>query len=286
MERLREVLAFVNDKGGVGKTTTVQNLAAGLIRFGKGKFGKDSKGHYRLPRVLIIDLDSQKANVSLLSGWHSSDRVGERTMFDALAHSQPIPAYKMSDNLYLAPSSEQLIGIDPFLQQQLNPLKQLCKLFAMPIVLEPEDGGEQNIIDAFDYILIDCPPAMNNLTKNAMAVATGIVVPMQLEALATFGSSSVIKWAQDIKAELNPNLDLRGILKVMVDRRTKVSKAFSEHLDNEYGDYIFKVEIPRRTKMVEAHAMMQDIFEYAASDDAGKAYETFTKEIINTYNED
>lgn len=289
-ERLKEILAFVNDKGGVGKTTTVHNLAAAML--------------YRNMnlRILIIDLDAQAANVSLLCGWKEQDHPLERTMYDCLSQQVSLPVNNVArmkkangvktspgdKNLYLAPASSKLLGIDPFLLQQMNPLKVLCKVFAQPInaVLEGETSGEpMSIIEAFDYVLIDCPPAMNLVTKNAMTVATGIVVPMQLEALATFGSSSVIRWAQDIKAELNPDLDLRGILKVMVDKRTNASKSFSEHISEEYGDYVFNTEIPRRTKMIEAQAMMQDIFTYNASDDAAKAYDAFAKEIFTTHKE-
>lgn len=283
MERLKEILAFVNDKGGVGKTTTVHNLATGLLRQNKKL------------RVLIIDLDAQAANVSLLCGWKEQDHPCERTMYDSLSQHVALPTANnvarlkeacgipyapYEKNLYLAPASSKLLNVEPFLLQALNPLKVLCKVFAMPVVV---DGEEQSIIEAFDYVLIDCPPAMNLVTKNAMAVATGIIVPMQLEALATFGSSSVIKWAQEIKAELNPNLDLRGILKVMVDKRTTASRSFSEHINQEYGDYVFETEIPRRTKIVEAQAMLQDIFTYKPHDDAGIAYEHFAKEILSTY---
>lgn len=275
MERLKEVLAFVNDKGGVGKTTTVHNLAAGLVRLNKDL------------RILVIDLDAQAANVSLLFGWRDMEQ--KDTMFEAMINKTPLPIYKIGTkennyrgNLFLSPASPDLLNIEPFLLREMNPHKVLCKLFGMPVNLE---GEEMSVIEAFDYILIDCPPAMNLVTKNAMTVATGIIVPMQLEALATFGSSSVIKWAQEIKTELNPNLDLRGILKVMVDKRTTVSKNFSDHITEEYGDYVFKTEIPRRTKIVEAQAMLQDIFSYKPYDDAGLAYERFAKEIISTYKE-
>ena len=277
MERLKEVLAFVNDKGGVGKTTTVHNLATGMIRINKDV------------RVLIVDLDAQAANVSLLCGWRDMEEK-HGTMFEAMVNKTAVPVYQVKNdsndyrgNLYLAPASADLLTIEPFLLREMNPLKVLCKIFALPVMV---DGEEQSIIDAFDYVLIDCPPAMNLITKNAMTVATGIIVPMQLEALATFGSSSVIKWAQEIKAELNPDLDLRGILKVMVDKRANVSKSFSEHINEEYGDYVFKTEIPRRIKIVEAQAMLQDIFTYKPYDDAGMAYERFAKEIINTYKKD
>lgn len=281
MERLKEILAFVNDKGGVGKTTTVHNLAYGLTRI-------DSKA-----RVLVIDLDAQAANISLLMGWKEHDHPLQRTMYDCLSQQVSLPAYdikrmkesygmptlKSDSRIYLAPASTKLLSIDPFLLQQMNPLKVLCKVFAQDIIV---DGEGMSIVEAFDYVLIDCPPAMNLLTKNAMTVATGIVVPMQLEALATFGSSSVIKWAKEIKEELNPNLDLRGILKVMVDKRTSASKSFSDHIDEEYGEYVFKTEIPRRTKIVEAQAMLQDIFTYKPYDDAGMAYERFAREIVNS----
>lgn len=276
-ERLKEILAIVNDKGGVGKSTTAHNLACGLLRL---------QPDYR---VLIVDLDAQVANVSLLCGWHDrKDKHG--TMYDAMVKKTALPVYQVKvgeqdyhGNLYFAPSSEEMLNVEPFLLREMNPLKVLCKLFGFPVTLPEEQGGVQSVIEAFDYIIIDCPPAMNLVTKNAMSVATGIIIPMQLEALPTFGSSSVIRWAQEVKAEINPNLDLRGLLKVMVDRRTKASSGFSQHIDDEYGDYVFKTEIPRRTKIVEAQAMMQDIFTYAPESDAAKSYESFAREIIDTY---
>lgn len=280
MERLKEVLAIVNDKGGVGKSTTAHNLACGLIKLNPET------------RVLIIDLDAQVANVSLLCGWRErEDKHG--TMYEAMVNKTAMPVYKVSvdeqdyhGNLYIAPSSEDMLGVEPFLLRELNPLKVLQKLFAIPVTLTEEQGGEQSVIEAFDYVIIDCPPAMNLVTKNAMSVATGIIIPMQLEALPTFGSSSVIRWAEEVKAEINPNLELRGLLKVMVDKRTKASAGFSQHIDDEYGEYVFKTEIPRRTKIVEAQAMMQDIFTYAPECDAAKSYEAFAQEIVDTYTED
>ena len=280
MERLREVLAIVNDKGGVGKSTTAHNLACGLIKLNPET------------RVLIIDLDAQAANVSLLCGWRErEDKHG--TMYEAMVNKTAMPVYQVSvdeqdyhGNLYIAPSSEEMLSVEPFLLREINPLKVLQKLFAIPVTLTEEQGGEQSVIEAFDYIIIDCPPAMNLVTKNAMSVATGIIIPMQLEALPTFGSSSVIRWAEEVKAEINPNLELRGLLKVMVDKRTKASAGFSQHIDDEYGEYVFKTEIPRRTKIVEAQAMMQDIFTYAPECDAAKSYEAFAQEIVDTYTED
>ncbi len=275
-ERLKEILAIVNDKGGVGKSTTAHNLAAGIIN------------EHPDWRVLIVDLDAQVANVSLLCGWRN---VAERhgTMFEAMTQRTAMPVYQVSTesqdyhgNLYLAPSSEDMLTVEPFLMREMNPLRVLCKLFALPVTLAQEHDGEQSVIEAFDYIIIDCPPAMNLVTKNAMSVATGIIIPMQLEALPTFGSSSVIKWAEDVKREINPNLELRGLLKVMVDKRTKASAGFSKHIDDEYGKYVFRTEIPRRTKIVEAQAMLQDIYTYDPDCDAAQAYAAFAHEITTT----
>lgn len=279
MKRLKEVLAIVNDKGGVGKSTTAHNLACGLIKLNSET------------RVLIVDLDAQVANVSLLCGWRERDDK-HGTMYEAMVNKTAMPVYQVSidgqdyhGNLYIAPSSEDMLGVEPFLLRELNPLKVLQKLFAIPVTLTEEQGGEQSVIEAFDYVIIDCPPAMNLVTKNAMSVATGIIIPMQLEALPTFGSSSVIRWAEEVKAEINPYLELRGLLKVMVDKRTKASVGFSQHIDDEYGEYVFKTEIPRRTKIVEAQAMLQDIFTYAPECDAAKSYEAFAQEIVDTYSE-
>lgn len=280
MERLKEILAFVNDKGGVGKTTTVHNLAYGIARL-------DANA-----RILIIDLDPQKANISVLLGWKEQDHPLERTTYDCLSQQVSLPAYNVGrmkrsyeqhttqsdDRIYLAPSSKKLLNVEPFLLQELNPLTVLCDVCSLPMNI---DGQDMSVVEAFDYVFIDCPPALNRVTQNAMTVATGIIVPVQLEALATLGLSSVLNLAKMIKEKLNPNLELRGILKVMVDKRTSASKSFSDHINSEYADYVFKAEIPRRTKIVEAQSMLQDIFTYKPYDDAGLAYQSFAKEILS-----
>ena len=163
MERLRELLAFVNHKGGVGKTTTVQSLAAGLRLFGKGKFGVDADGRKRLPRVLIIDLDPQ-ACASFLFGWSETQNVGKPTVYDALVQQSNLPVYRVREGIYLAPAASRLISIEPFLNQRAVPRKALYKLLAKPLNelsgTELADEGVTTVTEAFDYVLIDCPPAM------------------------------------------------------------------------------------------------------------------------------
>lgn len=286
MERLREVLAFVNHKGGVGKTTTVQSLAAGLRRFGKGKFGEDADGRKRLPRVLIIDLDPQ-ACASYLFGWSETLNVGKPTVYDALVQQNNLPVYQVREGIYLAPASSQLISIEPFLNQRAVPRKVLCKLLAKPLNelagTELADEGVNTIVDAFDYVLIDCPPAMSLLTYNALTAATSVVLPVQLEVLATKGIAEIINAIEETREDLNPDLDIRGLLMVMSNDQTNATKEFKAYLDDKYQDYMFDAYTRRDTKMVEAQAMREDIFAYAPYCRVGQDYERFTKEIINSF---
>ena len=287
MERLREVLAFVNHKGGVGKTTTVQSLATGLRRYGKGYFGKDSNGHGRLPRVLIIDLDPQ-ACASFLFGWSETQNVGKPTVYDAMVQQSNLPVYQVRDGIYLAPAASQLISIEPFLNQRAVPRKVLYRLLAKPLNelsgTELADEGVTTVTEAFDYVLIDCPPAMSLLTYNALTAATSVVLPVQLEVLATKGIAEIINAIEETREDLNPDLDIRGLLMVMSNDQTNATKEFKAYLGEKYQDYMFDAYTRRDTKMVEAQAMRKDIFEYARYCRVGQDYERFTKEIINSFN--
>lgn len=286
MERLREVLAFVNHKGGVGKTTTVQSLAAGLRRFGKGKFGENADGRKRLPRVLIIDLDPQ-ACASFLFGWSETQNVGKPTVYDALVQQSNLPVYQVREGVYLVPAAAQLISIEPFLNQRAVPRKVLCKLLAKPLNemagTELADEGVNTVVDAFDYVLIDCPPAMSLLTYNALTAATSVVLPVQLEVLATKGIAEIINAIEETREDLNPDLDIRGLLMVMSNDQTNATKEFKAYLGDKYQDYMFDAYTRRDTKMVEAQAMREDIFTYAPYCRVGQDYERFTKEIINSF---
>ena len=287
MERLREVLAFVNHKGGVGKITTVQSLAAGLRRFGKGSFGEDADGHHRLPRVLIIDLDPQSC-ASFLFGWSETQNVGKPTVYDALVQQSNLPVYQVREGIYLAPAAQRLISIEPFLNQRAMPRKALCKLLAKPLDelsgTELTDEGVTTVTEAFDYVLIDCPPAMSLLTYNALTAATSVVLPVQLEVLATKGIAEIINAIEETREDLNPELDIRGLLMVMSNDQTNATKEFKAYLGEKYQDYMFDAYTRRDTKMVEAQAMRKDIFEYARYCRVGQDYERFTKEIINSFN--
>lgn len=136
--RLKEVLAFVNHKGGVGKTTSVQNLATGLRRYGRGYFGKGENGKERKPRVLLIDLDPQ-SSLSFLFGWSEVQNPGKPTVYDALIKQSPLPVYQVEEGIHLAPASANLISIEPFLNQMPVPRKALTKLLAKPFAVMQDD---------------------------------------------------------------------------------------------------------------------------------------------------
>lgn len=281
--RLKEVLAFVNHKGGVGKTTSVQSLATGLRRYGKGYFGKGDDGKERKPRVLLIDLDPQ-SSLSFLFGWSEVQNPGKPTVYDALIKQSPLPVYQVEEGIHLAPASANLIGIEPFLNQMPLPRKALTKLLAKPFAVMQGDefAGKDGlkVEEVFDYILIDCPPAMSLLTHNALSCATSVIIPVQLEMLATKGIAEILNAIKETREDLNPNLDIRGLLMVMSNDQTKATKQFKEYLGDKFDDYMFDAYTRRDTKMVEAQAMSKDIFTYAPYSRVGNDYAAFTKEIL------
>ena len=158
---MKELIAVTNDKGGVGKTTTAQNLATGL----------SLKGY----KVLIIDADSQ-LYASLCNGWSTQlEAEGHRTLFDALCNPSPLPVYRSGRGLYFTPSSPQMTNIDPYLTRQLSPNRVLAKVLGMPIELNtdlfPAEEASQKkgrgaklpqTVDDFDYVIIDCPPSLGS----------------------------------------------------------------------------------------------------------------------------
>ena len=283
--RLKEVLAFVNHKGGVGKTTTVQSLATGLRRYGKGYFGKGEDGKERKPRILLIDLDPQ-SSLSFLFGWNEVQNAGKPTVYDALIKQSPLPVYQVREGIHLVPASANLIGIEPFLNQMPVPRKALIKLLAKPFtVMQGEEFSnkkELRVEEVFDYVLIDCPPAMSLLTHNALSCSTSVVIPVQLEMLATKGIAEILNAIKETREDLNPNLDIRGLLMVMSNDQTKATKQFKEYLGDRFDDYSLVSYTRRDTKMVEAQAMAKDIFTYAPYSRVGNDYEAFTKEVLES----
>ena len=265
-QRLKEVLAVVNNKGGVGKTTTVQSLAVAMKRMNKSW------------RVLVIDIDPQ-GDLSKLYGWNSS-RDGQPTVTDAMAVEQGrLPIYKSDRGVYFVPSSPKLQKIEPKLQEQMQPYMVLRKL----ILGEVEDctgDGITSVPHDIDYVLIDCPPALSMCTYNAMAVASGLLIPVQMEGLSVSGLAPVIVEMERVKRELNPQLELRGLLPVMIDPRPNIVRSFVEYLRGAYGENVCETTIPRSVKVNEAQTKKQDIYEYKQWSPVAIAYEQLCNELF------
>ena len=246
--RLKEVLAIVNNKGGVGKTTTVQSLAAALVR-----------QHHNY-RILVVDLDPQ-GHLSLLHGWNPQEHQNDRTVYDALRRGQALPIYKSTrEGVYLSPSSPELQEVEP--------------------VDDHTGEGFTTIIESFDYVFIDCAPALSQSTYNAMGVATGLLVPVQMEGLSVNGLGNIIVAMREVQSELNPNLELRGLLPTMVDARPRIVRDFIDYLKKSYGDNVCETLIHRSVKMNEAQTMLKDIYDYKPYSPTGIDYEALCKELF------
>lgn len=260
--RLKEVIAILNHKGGVGKTTTAQSLSAAMIR------------RHKDWRVLVIDLDPQ-GDLSKLLGWESDGR----TVTDALRDVSGLPVYKNEKGICYVPSSRELQGIDPSLLNQMQPLLVLRRCFFQNIDDHTGDGLT-TIPESFDYVLIDTPPALSKCTYNAMAVASGLLIPVQMEGLSVTGLGTVLVEMARVQQELNPNLQLRGLLPVMVDARPTIVRSFIDYLKQSYGDNVCKTHIPRSIKVNEAQTQKLDIFQWKQWSPAANAYDELVKELF------
>ena len=266
--RLKEVLAIVNNKGGVGKTTTVQSLAAALVR-----------QHHNY-RILVVDLDPP-GHLSLLHGWNPQEHQNDRTVYDALRRGQALPIYKSTrEGVYLSPSSPELQEVDSDLFKQVtNPKMVLAKCFGLAV--DDHTGeGFTTIIESFDYVFIDCAPALSQSTYNAMGVATGLLVPVQMEGLSVNGLGNIIVAMREVQSELNPNLELRGLLPTMVDARPRIVRDFIEYLKKSYGDNVCETLIHRSVKMNEAQTMLKDIYDYKQWCNVANDYDALVKELF------
>ena len=275
--RLKEVLAVVNNKGGVGKTTTVQSLAVAMKRLHKDW------------QILVIDLDPQGDLTKLVRG---SMMTYAGSVTEAMASDNGrLTVYKSKNGIYYVPSSPELQKIEPKLMDQMQPYMVLRRLLLSEFTDNTPDGiktFEQDgikpvlstIPELFDYVLIDCPPALSMCTYNAMAVASGLLIPVQMEGLSVSGLAPVIVEMERVKRELNPQLELRGLVPVMVDMRPNIVRSFIAYLEQAYGDNITTTIIPRSVKVNEAQTKKQDIYEYKQWSPVAIAYEQLVKELF------
>ncbi len=249
---MARIIAVANQKGGVGKTTTAVNLAAALARTPQ--------------RVLLVDLDAQ-GNATMGSG--VDKRELERSTCDVLLRETDIRAaiVKTPEGFDLLPGNNDLTAAEIRLmdaaQRELR-LKQ------------PLDSVRGD----YDFIIIDCPPALSLLTLNALTAADSVLVPMQCEYYALEGLSALMETIEALRAQLNPGLEIEGLLRTMFDVRNNLANAVSAELTTHFGDKVFRTIVPRNVRLAEAPSHGQSIVGYDRASRGGVAYLGLAGEIL------
>jgi chromosome partitioning protein len=248
---LGTVIAFANQKGGVAKTTTTLNLAVAFREEGY--------------RVLAVDLDPQ-GNLTMSQGMNPDEL--ERSMFDVLARSMPIEEVIQQVEIDVAVSSIDLAGAELALSSMIGRERALQK------ALLPVRGD-------YDYILIDTPPSLGLLTINALTASDEVIVPVQCEYLSLRGLVQLQNTLEMIRENLNPSVDILGILPTMYDARTLHSREAVEMLRENFGDLVFDTWIKKTVRYAEAPVQGSSVLKYDPSGPAAKAYRELAKEVLN-----
>mgnify|MGYP001185237010 CR=1 len=255
----KKIISVINQKGGVGKTTTVINLAAGLSIKGK--------------KILVIDLDPQgNATTGLgLSNTESS----EQTIYSVLNGNKKIMEVIQNTNfknLNLITSNVDLSGLEV---ETAGDSRRAFKLKDELASILNDSGA------SYDYILIDCPPSLSLLTIMALVASDALVVPLQTEFFALEGLTQLMKTIQRIKNNLNPELSIRGILLTMYDRRNKLSSEVEKEARNYFKEKVYQTVVPRNVRLSEAPSHGVPVLVYDKLCSGSRSYFNFTDEFLN-----
>jgi chromosome partitioning protein len=245
-----KIIAFANQKGGVAKTTTSLNLAVAL----------SESGH----QVLCVDMDPQ-GNLTMSQGI-DPDKV-EKSMYDVLVHHIPIREVIQEREIDVAVASIDLAGAEIAMSTQIGRERSLQKALS-------------EVEDEYDFVCIDTPPSLGLLTVNALTAANKVIVPVQCEYLSMRGLVQLQNTLQMIRENLNPGVEIEGILPTMLDSRTVHAKEAVEILEENFGDLVFKSRIKKAIKFAEAPVRGTSVIKYDPHGNAAKSYRDLAKEVL------
>jgi chromosome partitioning protein len=250
---MTRILAITNQKGGVGKTTTAVNLAASLSSLGKN--------------VLLVDLDPQ-GNATTASG-AKKQGLG-KTVYQLLLGTdscETVTLRSEAGGFDLVPANRELAGAEIELVEQKEREYRLKQALGM-------------VADYYDFVLIDCPPALNLLTVNALTCAHAVLIPMQCEYFAIEGLADLVNTIKKIKAKLNPELVIEGVVRVMFDNRNTLAQHVSDQLKAHFGAKVFDAVVPRNVRLAEAPSHGMAVLQYDRASKGAQAYLQMARELL------